>query len=56
MIPEFNILAATLIHINIMQLSQTIDCLVISKAEVLLYAVLALLAHPCELPDGSSYQ
>lgn len=43
MIPEFNILAATLIHINITQLSQTIDCLVISKAEVLLYAVLALI-------------
>ena len=42
MIPEFNILSATLIHINITQLSQAIDGLVISKAEVLLYAVLAL--------------
>ena len=42
MIPEFNILAATLIHINITQLSQTIDGLVVGKTEVLLNAVLAL--------------
>lgn len=42
MIPEFDVLATTLIHVNITQLSQAIDGLVISKAEVLLYAVLAL--------------
>ena len=42
MIPEYDILSTTLIHVNIAQLSQTIDCLVISKAEVLLYAVLTL--------------
>ena len=42
MIPEFDVLSATLIHINITQLSQAIDGLVISKTEVLLYAVLAL--------------
>ena len=41
-IPEYDILSSTLVHVNIVQLSQTIDCLVISKTEVLLYAVLAL--------------
>ena len=42
MIPEFDVLSATLIHINITQLSQAIDGLVVGKTEVLLYAVLAL--------------
>ena len=43
MIPEFDVLSATLIHMNITQLSQTINGLVVGKTEVLLYAVLALI-------------
>ena len=42
MIPEFDVLSATLIHINITQLSQAIDGLVVGKTEVLFNAVLAL--------------
>ncbi len=42
MIPEFDVLSATLIHVNITQLSQAIDGLVVGKTEVLLYAVLTL--------------
>ena len=41
-VPEYDVLSATLIHINITQLSQAIDGLVVGKTEVLLYAVLAL--------------
>ena len=41
-VPEYDVLTATLIHMNITQLSQTIDGLVVGKTEVLLNAVLAL--------------
>ena len=41
-VPEYDVLATTLIHVNITQLTQTIDGLVIGKTEVLLNAVLAL--------------
>ena len=42
MIPEFDVLTTTLIHINITQLSQAIDSLIVGKTEILFNAVLAL--------------
>ena len=41
-VPEYDVLTATLIHVNITQLSQAIDGFVVCKTEVLLNAVLAL--------------